>query len=149
VSTWTLICACAEDGTIGHDGRIPWHLPADLARFRSRTMGGLVIVGRRTAETLPPLPGRAVLVLGRDDLRWPGMAWRSGLARDWTGPVWVAGGAETYAALERDCDRMELTHVPGSPGGDTRWTPTWALWREVAREVIEGAEVVSYERRRG
>lgn len=138
--TWTLICARAEDGTIGHAGRIPWHLPADLARFRSRTMGGLVIVGRRTAATLPPLPGRAVLACSREA--------HVPLAR-WDGPVWVAGGAITYAALEQRCDRMELTHVPGSPGGDTRWTPTWALWREVGREAIEGAEVVIYERRRG
>ena len=142
VTTWTLICARAEDGTIGHAGRIPWHLPADLARFRERTMGGLVIVGRRTAETLPPLPGRAVVVWSREGRAAPEL-----LA--WEGPVWVAGGAVTYAALEADCDRMELTHVPGAYDGDTRWTPTWTLWREVGREAIEGAEVATYERRRG
>lgn len=134
--TWTLIVARAEDGTIGHEGGIPWHLPADLARFRARTMGGLVIIGRRTAGTLPPLPGRAVLVPPIPRM----------MLLSWTGHVWVAGGARIYDEYERLCTHMELTQVPGSPGGDTRWTPTWRRWREVSREPLEGAEVVRYER---
>ena len=62
-----LIVAMAEDGTIGHEGRIPWHISADLKRFKKLTMGHVVIMGRRTYESIgKPLPGRRNLVLTRN-----------------------------------------------------------------------------------
>ncbi len=70
------ILARATNGVIGRDGQLPWHLPADLKRFKALTMGRAMVMGRKTFESFPaPLPGRRHIVLTRD--------------RDWT-----AAGAE-------------------------------------------------------
>lgn len=62
-----LLAAVARNGTIGLDGGLPWHIPADLKRFKSLTMGKPMIMGRRTFESLPGLlPGRRHIVLTRD-----------------------------------------------------------------------------------
>lgn len=64
--------ARADNGVIGVDGRLPWHLPADLRRFKAQTMGKPMIMGRKTFESFPaPLPGRRHIVLTRD------AAWRA------------------------------------------------------------------------
>ena len=65
-----LIYARAANGCIGKDGALPWHLPADLKRFKALTMGKPMIMGRKTFESLPgPLPGRRHIVLTRRE-RW-------------------------------------------------------------------------------
>jgi dihydrofolate reductase len=65
-----LIWAQSTSGVIGRDGTIPWHLPEDLARFKTLTMGHTVVMGRRTWDSLParfrPLPGRRNVVLTRN-----------------------------------------------------------------------------------
>lgn len=68
----SLIVARARNGAIGRDGTIPWHTPEDLAFFRRETTGGVLIMGRRTWESLPvrPLPDRLNLVVSSD----PGVA---------------------------------------------------------------------------
>src|SRR5207342_1777646 len=63
----TLIVARAQNGVIGRDGKLPWHLPADLKRFKTLTMGSVMLMGRRTFDSLPGLlPGRRHIVLTRD-----------------------------------------------------------------------------------
>ena len=63
----TLHLARADNGVIGRDGTLPWHLPADLKRFKAQTMGRPMIMGRKTFESFPaPLPGRRHIVLTRD-----------------------------------------------------------------------------------
>ena len=63
----TLVVARAQNGVIGRDGKLPWHLPADLKRFKALTMGSAMIMGRKTFESLPGLlPGRRHIVLTRD-----------------------------------------------------------------------------------
>ena len=77
-----LVVAAADTGVIGKDGAMPWHLPADLRRFRRITMGKPVIMGRKTFESIgKPLPGRHNIVLTRDP-RWraPGASIVPGLA---------------------------------------------------------------------
>jgi dihydrofolate reductase len=62
----SLIAAVSDNGVIGLDGAIPWHLPADLKLFKQLTMGHYLIVGRRTYQSIGrPLPGRKMLVLSR------------------------------------------------------------------------------------
>jgi len=62
-----LIYARAANGTIGKDGALPWHIPADLKRFKALTLGGPMIMGRKTFDSFPsPLPGRRHIVLTRD-----------------------------------------------------------------------------------
>ena len=66
----TLVLARAENGVIGRDGGLPWHIPADLKRFKTLTMGKAMVMGRKTFESLPGLlPGRRHIVLTRD-ARW-------------------------------------------------------------------------------
>jgi dihydrofolate reductase len=62
----TLVAAVDEDDLLGIDGRVPWHLPAELAHFRVRTLGRPVVMGRRTHEAIGKvLPGRLNVVLSR------------------------------------------------------------------------------------
>src|SRR4051794_41907060 len=63
----TLVVARAQNGVIGRDGKLPWHLPADLKRFKALTMGAPMVMGRKTFESLPGLlPGRRHIVLTRN-----------------------------------------------------------------------------------
>ena len=63
----TLVLARASNGVIGKDGGLPWHISADLKRFKALTMGSVMIMGRRTFESLPGvLPGRRHVVLTRN-----------------------------------------------------------------------------------
>lgn len=147
----TIIVARASDGTIGHQGRLPWHLPDDLRRFKALTMGKAMIMGRKTFESLPGLlPGRRHVVLTRD------ATWQRTGAEIATTPkaalalagdgATVIGGAEAIALLEPYATRLELTEVHGDYAGDTMLPAPGAHWREVARVTHPGFDFVSYER---
>ena len=90
----TLIVARAQNGVIGRDGELPWHLPADLKRFKALTMGSVMVMGRRTFDSLPGLlPGRRHVVLTRDQrlerAGRGGRAQRRGSAWSWRGRAGV------------------------------------------------------------
>lgn len=157
-----LIYARASDGTIGKNGTMPWHLPADLKHFKRLTMGLPMIMGRRTYDSFPaPLPGRRHIVLSRDP-RWSGpqaeVVRSVGEALDLamqgneTGRIAVVGGAEIYALFMGLASRVELTEIHGTFAGDTHMPPLGADWVEVAREhhpATDGRpahDFVSYER---
>lgn len=107
-----MILALDLDRLIGRaDGTLPWKLPGDLKRFKNLTMGGTLIVGRKTAETLPKLPGRTVMVASRTSKLalassrvWPIADGTQGDLADLCTAhpdAWIAGGGEIYrAALE-------------------------------------------------
>lgn len=147
-----LICARARNGVIGSDGTMPWHIPADLKRFKRLTMGpdgqGLpMIMGRRTFESLPGLlPSRRHIVLTRDS-GWSGegaeVAYspEEALALAGKGEAAVIGGAEIYALFMARADRIELTQVHADYPGDTFMPAPGPEWRLVAREdhAQEGA----------
>ncbi|MGI4732309.1 MAG: dihydrofolate reductase [Janthinobacterium lividum] len=133
-----LVLARAANGVIGRDGGLPWHLPADLRRFKTLTLGRPMVMGRRTFESFPaPLPGRRHIVLTRDP------AWAAPGAevvhsaddalRIAGGDVSVIGGAAIFALFLPRADRIELTEVHAAPAGDTV-VPPFAGWREVGRE---------------
>ena len=138
-----LIAAVARNGTIGRDGRMPWRLTADLARFKRLTMGHTVLMGRRTWESLgKPLVGRRNVVLTHDrSFSAPGcevvhsigegraLAGSAGPGGD----LFVIGGAAVYAAFMPFADRLLVTHVDADVDGDTafpRIDP--AHWRQVS-----------------
>ena len=134
--TITFVLARADNGVIGVDGRLPWHLPADLKRFKALTMARPIVMGRKTFESFPAaLPGRRHIVLTRDR-RWraPGAeiahSPEDALALA-GGDAAVIGGAEVFALFE--ADRVELTEVHCSPAGDAV-VPPFDGWREVFRE---------------
>jgi len=131
--------ARADNGVIGDDGRIPWRIRGEQARFKAMTMGRPMVMGRRTFESFPaPLPGRRHVVLTRDrDWRGEGAeivhSVEEALGIAGTGEVAVIGGAEIFAAFLPLADRIELTEVHCSPPGDAV-VPRFDGWREAARE---------------
>jgi dihydrofolate reductase len=134
----TFVLARADNGMIGRDGQLPWHLPADLKRFKALTMGKPMIMGRKTFESFPsPLPGRRHIVLTRDR-NWAAEGAEVAhsvdealaLAAD---EIAVIGGAEVFALFLDRADRVELTEVHAAPEGDAT-VPVLVGWRETARE---------------
>ena len=132
-----LILARAENGVIGKDGAIPWHISDDLKRFKTLTFGGTVVMGRKTWDSLPrkPLPGRRNIVVTRDP------AWKAEGAETLSmeqvlalPDVFVIGGAEIYRAALAKTDRIELTEVHKGFDGDARFDFDLKDWRETARE---------------
>jgi dihydrofolate reductase len=139
----TFYLARASNGVIGRDGRLPWRLPADLKRFKAQTMGKPMIMGRKTFESFPsPLPGRRHIVLTRGNWTAEGaeVAHSVDEALAMAGDdVAIIGGAEIFALLLPQADRIELTEVHAAPEGDAT-VPAFTGWTEIAREdhPVEG-----------
>lgn len=137
-----LIVARARNGVIGRDGKLPWHIPADLKRFKRLTMGKPMVMGRKTFESLPGLlPGRRHIVLTRrKDWQPEGVeiahSPEDALARVGDADVAVIGGAEIFALFAEHGTRFELTEVLGDVEGDT-FMPSpadYPAWNETARD---------------
>jgi dihydrofolate reductase len=121
-----IVVAHAANRVIGRDGELPWRLPADLRRFRELTLGGAVVMGRRTFESLPdpfrPLPERRNLVLSGDrSYRPQGADVFSSLdaaldacERD----CFVIGGEVTYRQALPRCERLYATEIDAELDGD-------------------------------
>jgi dihydrofolate reductase len=138
-----LVVAAARNGAIGIDGKLPWHLPADLRRFKALTIGKPMIMGRKTFESLPGLlPGRRHIVLTRD-AAWsaPGAEVAAdldtALALAGTAEAAVIGGGEIYALALPRAARIELTEVHADVPGDTFLPPLGQGWQEIFRESHE------------
>ncbi|WP_137753456.1 dihydrofolate reductase [Sphingopyxis sp. L1A2A] len=137
----TLILARAANGVVGANGKMPWHLPADLRRFKQLTMGRPMIMGRKTFDSLPAvLEGRRHIVLTRD-ADWhdegaePVASVEEALKLANAPHVMVIGGAEIYRLFLPLADRIELTEVALEPQGDAVIAyPDTGAWREVARD---------------
>lgn len=122
----SVIAAVAANGVIGRDNALPWHLPADLRRFKKLTMGHSMIMGRRTWEAIGrPLPGRRSLVLTRrPDYRADGADIAHNLDAALTmtaaeNEVFIIGGATVYRLALPRCDRLYLTRLDAPSPGDT------------------------------
>jgi dihydrofolate reductase len=122
----TAVVAMTPSGVIGQDGDLPWRLGTDLRRFKRLTMGGVLIMGRRTYDSIGrPLPGRRTIVITRSP------TWRAeGVERAnspdeavemaGSGQAFVVGGAEIYRQLLPKCTRLYLTRVCSDVEGDTK-----------------------------
>jgi len=124
----SLIVAAAENGIIGREKAIPWHLPRDLKRFRRLTKGHHVIMGRRTYESIGrPLADRVNLVLSEsEDLQIEGctvlasLVGALALAREnGESETFIIGGARVYAEAIELADSIHLTRVHERLEGDT------------------------------
>jgi dihydrofolate reductase len=142
-----LVVARAQNGVIGRDGKLPWHIPADLKRFKALTMGSAMVMGRKTFDSLPGLlPGRRHIVLTRNR-SWE--AEGAEVAHD-VGEVLriangeklsVIGGADLFRLFLPLADRIELTEVLADVGGDTciEDPRSTGEWRETFRDQhLEG-----------
>jgi dihydrofolate reductase len=120
------VAALAANRVIGAEGKIPWHLPEDLRWFKELTMGGTLLMGRVTYDSIGrPLPGRQTVVMSRKDgLCIPGVTCirdLSGLrGAPVKGEVFVVGGAEIYRAAFPYCRDLYLTEVPHDVAGDRK-----------------------------
>lgn len=121
------VAAMAANRVIGADGKIPWHLPEDLRWFKELTMGGTLLMGRVTYESIgKPLPGRLTIVLSRrEGLVIPGaqvIRDLSGLQKaEIQGEIFVVGGAEVYRAALPYCRDLYLTEVKNEFAGDRKF----------------------------
>src|SRR3954453_5844972 len=123
----TLVVARAQNGVIGRGGKLPWHIPADLRRFKALTMGSVMVMGRKTFDSLTGLlPGRRHIVLTRDR-QWRGGGGGggapggegAGIASDVEQALQLAGGARVsvigganiFAQYRAIANRIELTEV--------------------------------------
>jgi dihydrofolate reductase len=138
----TLVVARAQNGVIGRGGTLPWHLPADLKRFKALTMGSVMVMGRKTFESLPGLlPGRRHVVLTRDG-SWSAegaeIAHSVEQALRLAGEerVSVIGGADIFRLFLPLADKIELTELLADIEGDTFMPDPRqeSDWREACRE---------------
>ena len=138
----TIVVARAENGAIGREGKLPWHIPADLRRFKALTMGSAMLMGRTTFESLPGLlPARRHIVLTRD------RSWNAegsevahsveeAIALAGGERISVIGGADLFRLFLPLADRVELTEVLADIPGDTFIDDPRRSgeWRETFRE---------------
>lgn len=161
-----IIAAVAEENrVIGTGNDLPWHIPADLGRFKRLTEGHPMILGRRTFESIihqfgGPLPSRRMLVVtsrGAVD-GYPEIeaftsidaALKAAAGAD---RVFIGGGASIYEQFLHRADRLELTLVEGHYTGDT-YFPEYehligTVFEQTREERHEGFRFVTYERRDG
>lgn len=113
----------ARNRVIGANGGIPWHLPEDFRWFKQMTLGGVVVMGRKTFESLgKPLPGRRNVVVSTGGSFEGVELLRSTAeldeARYAPAPVWIIGGANLYAQTLPLCSDLYLSVVDAEPQGD-------------------------------
>jgi dihydrofolate reductase len=139
-----VIAAVARNRVIGNGNQLPWRLPADLKRFKALTMGHVLIMGRKTFDSIGrALPGRTTIVITRDP------TWKregvevahsldEALAIAGAREVFIAGGAEIYAQSLARADRLQLTVIDADFEGDARF-PEWdeRAYQLVQRERCE------------
>ncbi|WP_107928434.1 dihydrofolate reductase [Neisseria animaloris] len=149
----TLIAACADNGCIGIDNTMPWHLPEDFAFFRTYTSGKPVVMGRKTWESLPkkPLPNRRNIVITRQTgYVAEGAKTVSGLqeALDLcpeAEEIIIMGGAQIYTQALPQATDLRITEVHLNVEGDA-FFPTFnrAEWQETARKSHTAANGIRY-----
>lgn len=153
----TIVAAVARNGCIGKGGTLPWRIPEDMKHYKEVTMGKVVVMGRKTWESIPerfrPLPGRTNVVVTRQ-ARYPlpdGVERVGSLEEALTAhraeDVIINGGAAIYRAAMARADTLDLTHVHRDVDGDTFFpTVDPAVWKESRREDHDGFSFVTYER---
>jgi len=143
------ITAVSLNGCIGKDGRLPWHLPEDLQWFKETTLGGTLVMGRKTYDSVGCLPGRGLVVVSRSAVVANCCAFdvppahliehvrtlTSGGHR-----LWLCGGAQTYREFLPWCEELYVTLVRQMVDGDAFFPPVSAREfrvQEVLRDTPE------------
>ena len=149
------IAAVARNGVIGAGNDIPWRIKEDWARFKAITMGHVLIMGRKTYDSIGrPLPGRTTIVVTRDpDWTADGVLVARSLDEAFEvayalapEKVFVAGGGQIYAAAWDRLDSLEITEVDIEPAGEVRFPTIGPDWHETARDDRDGFRFVTFRR---
>jgi dihydrofolate reductase len=141
----TIIVAMDEEGGIGKNQKLPWHLPSDLKRFKALTMGHHLILGRKTFESIgKTLTGRTIVVITRQlDYRPEGCLVVSSLDgaiklvnENGETEVFIGGGSEIFAQALPIANRIYLTRIETMVDADVYFPDTWnpALWKLISEE---------------
>lgn len=148
----SLIAAMAANRVIGSQGQMPWHLPADLKRFKQITWGSPILMGRKTFEAIgKPLPGRSNIIISNnknytqaDCLVFNDIENALRHCAQYQ-EVFVIGGATLYQALLQRADCLYLTEIKKYFVGDTYFPVIdKSDWREVERQVIDNDQDVDF-----
>lgn len=150
--TISMIAAMARNRVIGAANAIPWQVPGEQQRFRQLTEGHLVVMGRRTYESIGrPLPNRDVLVIGRQSIAAERVSTCTTLqsaleiiAKDWREEVFIAGGEQIYRLFLPHADTVYLTELDLEPAGDTTFPDLPADFHCAERVDISGPTRYSF-----
>jgi dihydrofolate reductase len=152
VTRVSIVVATDEHGGIGLEGRLPWHLPNDLKRFKALTMGKPIVMGRRTFDSIGrALPGRVNIVVSRQSglgidgcVVVPSLEAALEAAGD-ADETCVIGGAEIYRLALPLAGTLHLTRVDATVGADTFFPVIDAAqWEEISREYCPADERHAY-----
>lgn len=154
----SLIAAVAQNNCIGKDGTLPWHLPEDLKHFKKVTEGQIVLMGRKTWESLPekfrPLPKRTNIVISRqenyevpEDVEIYNSI-ENALDAHKDENIMIIGGGGIYNQTIEQADTLYITHVHKEVDGDAFFPEIEnEKWEETEREDHEGFSFVTYKRK--
>jgi dihydrofolate reductase len=123
VKHFQAIAAMSLNRVIGCGSQIPWHLPEDFKWFKKMTTGNVIVMGRKTFESIgKPLPNRETVVLSRSAFQHPGVRTIASLAEldpsHETRVIFICGGAEIYTLALPQCSDLFLTLVKREVEGD-------------------------------
>ena len=163
--TISAIAAMDKRRVIGHQGRLPWHVPEDLKRFSNLTKGHAVLMGRKTFESLPekfkPLPGRKNIVISSTIKSLPKMPevafydtlavffgkLKSGELKLPSDKLWIIGGEQIYRSTIQLWQEVELTLVAGEHLGDAYFPQFEDKFDLASREDYTGFAFLKYRRK--
>ncbi len=151
-----IIAAIARNRVIGKNGKLPWHIPEDLARFKQLTTGHTVIMGRKTYDSLDnPLPNRTIIVITSRAINgiksYPSLEYALQAFKN-EQEVFVIGGGRVFADTLRLADELRLTLVDKDVEGDTYFPPYQEFlhshFQLVQEQRFAGFSFLDYERKR-
>ncbi len=151
--TLTLVAAVGRNGVIGDGSGLLWHIPQDLAHFKKVTMGGTMLMGRTTFDSIgKALPGRRSIVITRNrDWHADGVLVAHSMAEAMLiagdTEVFVIGGGDIYRQTIDLAHRLDITEVDQAPDGSVRFPEIdRQTWAESARETHKGFDFVEWNR---
>jgi dihydrofolate reductase len=148
-----IVVAVTQNGVIGFENRLPWHLPADLRHFKQLTTNHTVVMGRKTFESIgKPLPNRQNIVISRQTnfhaegcLVFTNLIDALQLAKNQQAEkVFVIGGAEIYQIALPFCTHLYMTHIHATIQGDAFFELDKKTWHEITKEHREADEKNEY-----
>lgn len=152
MNAFKAIAAMSQNRVIGHGNQIPWHLPEDFKWFKKMTLGNVVVMGRKTFESIGrPLPNRTTIILSRSNFQFPGVATVASLAE--VAPlagdreVFICGGSQIYEQALPLCSDLYLTVVKRVVDGDA-FFPAFEAEFEAVAVVADNPEFTIHHYRR-
>ena len=161
MNSYSLIAAVSENLVIGKDNRMPWHVPEDLRQFKRRTTGNIIVMGRKTFESIgKALPGRTTIVItsnpGDFNSRYSAVGLHTAesldkalrAAEELDGEIFIAGGASVYRQAIEGAGKLYISKIPGIYDGDT-FFPEFrdGRWELESAEPDQGFTLEVYRRK--